>query len=124
MPFDRVRAEEQPGADLGVREPVTGETSDLRFLWGERLVRRDDAFAQRGSRGPQLATCALGERLGAEPAQHVVRDAQLSTGIAAAVLPAQPLAVAEPDAGEVHPDLGVAEALDRLLVQVVGHLPL
>src|SRR5450631_54764 len=39
VPLDGARAEEQLGADLRIRQPVTGEPGDLRLLRGE-LARR------------------------------------------------------------------------------------
>ncbi len=56
MPLDRARAEEQPGADLRIRTPVTGEPGYLRLLRGEltgrlgraRAVAADVAVITRG----------------------------------------------------------------------------
>src|ERR1700684_654820 len=36
--FDRAGADEQPGADLGIGEPVAGEPRDMRLLGGELIA--------------------------------------------------------------------------------------
>ncbi len=120
VPFDGVRADEELRADLGVRQPVTGQARDLRFLGGESGARLDGALAYRLAGGLELAPGAFRERLDPHVAEHLVRDAQLLACVEAAVLPAQPLAVEQPGAGVRHPDPGAAEPLDRLAVLSFG----
>src|SRR5690242_19354569 len=45
MPFDRARAQEQLGADLGVRAPIAGEARDLLLLRRELVARVVAALA-------------------------------------------------------------------------------
>ncbi|GGZ29537.1 hypothetical protein [Streptomyces poonensis] len=47
MPFHRARADEEPGADLGVGEALTHEPDDLALLGGELLGRGDYAEVVR-----------------------------------------------------------------------------
>ena len=56
----------------------------------------------------------------APTSEDLVRAAQLVAGVEAAPLAAQPLAVDQAGAGQVHPQAGTAEAIDRLVVQVLG----
>src|SRR5215217_6850061 len=75
--LDRTRADEQLGADLGVRIPVGGEARDLRLLVRQHVARfaRQPAHALAG--GEQLAPGTLGERLGPDAAETVVGRAKL-----------------------------------------------
>jgi hypothetical protein len=43
--LDGAAADEQPGADLGVRETVAGQERDLGLLSGELVAGLDGAFA-------------------------------------------------------------------------------
>ena len=56
--------------------------------------------------------------------QHLVGGAQLLARVDAPVLAAQPLAVEQMGAGELHADAGTAEAFDRLAVETVGDVAL
>ena len=47
---DRVLADEQPRADLGVREPIAGELRDLPLPAGEIVACLDGALARRLAR--------------------------------------------------------------------------
>src|SRR4051812_30685648 len=62
VPFDRTRAEEQPGADLRVGEAVACQTGDLVLLRREVVARLDGALAHLLPRCQELAAGALGER--------------------------------------------------------------
>src|ERR1700739_4957250 len=56
--LDGARRQEQPGADLGVREAVAGQLGDLGLL-GSQLEHRGDAALAGGlAGGPQLAAGA------------------------------------------------------------------
>src|SRR5438105_4147271 len=122
--LDRARADEQPGADLRIREPVAGEPRDLGLLGGELVARLDGAFAGRLAGGQELAPGPLGEPLHAHRVQHLVGDAQLLARVDAAALAAQPLAVEQMRAGELHAHAGTAEACDRLAVVTLSDLTL
>ena len=74
--------------------------------------------------GEQLASGALGERLGAEPTEHLVCGAQLVTCVHAAALAPEPFAVQQPGTGELDADPGALQPLDRLTVKGVRVLPL
>jgi hypothetical protein len=79
-----VLADEQPLADVGVRETVAGETGDLSLLRGEFIAGLDTAFADLLAGGQQLALGAGGERLDLHRTEQLERGAQLSPGIPAA----------------------------------------
>src|SRR5918994_3345251 len=117
MPLDRARADEEPSADLGVREAVARETRDLVLLWRKVVAGLDHALARGRTGRSQLPRRALGERLDAHVGQHVVGFAQLAAGVHAAAGAAEPFAVHEMRAGQVHPALGSAEARDGVDVQ-------
>jgi deferrochelatase/peroxidase EfeB len=73
-----------------------------------RRMNPDGARAHRLAGGGQLAPGPLGERRQAHRVQHLVRRAQLDAGVGAAVVPAQPFAVQQVGAGQIHPDPGPA----------------
>src|SRR5271154_4863248 len=77
VPLDRARADEQLGADLRVRLPITGEPGDLRLLGCELLARLDSAVVDRLPGGQQLTASALRERLDAHRGAHLVGGTQL-----------------------------------------------
>lgn len=94
VPFHGVRAEEALCADLGVGESGTGQLCDLCFLAGQRGRGGTSPLLGHGlAGGPQLADGTFGERVGAESTEEGVPRTKLLTGIVAAVLPSQPLAV-------------------------------
>ena len=114
--LDRARADEEPRADLRVRESVACQLGDLRLLRASARraclgVRARDGLAG----GEQLAAGALRERRGTHGGEHLVGGAQLLAGIDAALLAAQPLAV---ERGARGPDRtrepAATEPLDRL----------
>ena len=91
----------------------------MRLLRREHVTRLDREPAHRLARGRQLATGALGERLGPEAREHLVRGAQLVTRVHAATLAPEPFAVEQTCTGEFHADPGAPEPLDRLTVEGV-----
>ena len=107
-------------ADLGVRMTLRSEAGDLRLLRGEHVARLDRALAYRLAGGRQLATSALGERLGPDVAEHLVGDTKLLARVEPAVLATQPLAVHEVGAGEMNNDAAARQPLDRLAVEGFG----
>ena len=72
--------------------------------------------------GPQLDAGPFGKRRGADRVEDLVRAAELIAGVTPAPLAAQPLAVEQVGAGQIHPQAGAAEAVDRLAVEVLGGL--
>src|SRR6266571_2913754 len=65
--LDGARADEQPGADLRVRQPVAGQPRDLGLLRGQLLVHGHGGPLAGGlTGGPQLALGPLGECLHAD----------------------------------------------------------
>src|SRR6478736_5578844 len=119
MPFDGARTEEQPRADLGIGESVARQPRDLVFLGCEVVAGLDDALAHPLTSCAQLPAGALGERLDAHVAQHLVCEAQMPACVHAATLAAQPLAVEEMRAGQVDAAAAGAEAGDRLPVELL-----
>src|SRR5215204_2562082 len=101
VPLDRARAEEEPCPDLGVRQAVASQPSDLPLLLGQVVARLDAALAHRLARRLQLAAGALRERLHADRGEQPVGGAELDAGVDATVLTAQRLAVEEMSAGEL-----------------------
>ena len=99
VPLHGARAEEQPRADLRVRQPVAGQPRDLPLLRGQLVARLDPALAHLLAGGQQLATGALGERLHPHLGEHPVRRPQLRARVDAPTLAAQPLAVEQVRAG-------------------------
>src|ERR1700720_274214 len=59
VPLHCARAEEELGADLGIRLPVRGYARDLRLLRGQVVERLNGALAHRLAGGLQLATRAV-----------------------------------------------------------------
>ena len=68
----------------------------------------------------QLSAGAVGERLGTDPAEDLVRETELMPRVDAPVLAAQPFAVQEVSPGEADDDPCGREAFDGLLVQRLG----
>ena len=60
--LDRARADEQPGADLRVREPIPGQPRDLDLLGGQLHGALDSALPGDLAGGGQLPAGPLGER--------------------------------------------------------------
>src|SRR6185437_13039039 len=85
VPFDRVRADEQPGPDLLIRQSVAGQPGDLFFLRGELVTRADRVLAGLLTAADQLAPGAFGEREGTDPGERLIGRVQLLSGIHAAV---------------------------------------
>jgi len=88
----RSGAEEEPRADLRIRQAIAGKPRDLEFLRGQILARLDGSLAHFLARGLKLVACALGESLHANRGELVVGGAELGTRVDPAMLAAQPLA--------------------------------
>ena len=117
MPLDGARAEKQLRTDLRVRPPVARQPRDMRLLRRQLIARLIDALADLLTRGQQLVPRPLGEPLRPHRQERLARDPQLLARIDAPALAAQPFPVEQPRAGELHPDAGSFEVLDRLAVR-------
>src|ERR1700691_5707624 len=124
-------ADKQPGADLRVGQPLTGQPRHLSLLRGQPVVGPGGPGGAGGRGGagaaglagrPQLARGPFGERLHAHLLQQPVGGAQLLPRVLPATLPAQPFAVQQVRAGQLSADPGPAQPLDRLPVGAVGGL--
>jgi hypothetical protein len=119
-----VGADEQPGADLRVGQPVPGQQRDLHFLRRQLLAgldgSRPGALAGGLPGGLQLPAGPFGEGFHPDLVEHAVRGAQLLPGVGPAVFAAQPLAVEQVRAGQLGAKPGAAEPVDRVGVQVIG----
>jgi hypothetical protein len=94
----------------------------VRLLCGECGDHVDASSARGLARGCQLASGLFGERRDAHVGQYLVCGAQVGAGIQAAALAAQPSAIEQVSAGELGAEPGAAEAVDRLVVQILGSL--
>jgi hypothetical protein len=108
----------------GLDRPSPASRGDLGLPGGELGGGTGRAFAYSLGGGTQLARGSFSESVSSHGDEHLVCGAQLLAGIGAPVLAAQPVAVEQMSAGEVHPGVGAAEAVDRLAVQVLGGLAL
>src|SRR3954466_13414235 len=120
MPLHGAWAEEEPGADLGVRQALPDQPDDLRLLSGELGARLDAALAGDLAGGAQLAGSALGEPLHAHPGEQRVRCAQLLPSVQPTTPTAQPLAVDEVGARQPAAEPGPAQPVDRLPIGALG----
>src|SRR3954447_17252669 len=115
--LDGAGADEQLGADLRVRLPVARHAGDLGLLGREDVAGLRCAPGRGLAGGQQLAAGALGERLGPDSVEVVVRGSKLLARVDAPVLATQPFAVGELRAGEVDHATAACEALARLAVE-------
>jgi hypothetical protein len=111
--LDGARADEQPCADLRIREAVRGEPGDLGLLGGQPVA---GALARRRAGRVQLALGPRGERMNAHPGEHGMGGAQVVARIGAAPLAPQPLAVEEVGTCELDAQSRASEPGDRLAV--------
>ena len=113
--LDRAGADEQPGADLRVGQPLAGQPGDLGLLAGQLLIASGGGALAGGlASGPQLAPGPVGERVHPHGLEHVVGGAQLLARLHAAAPPTQPFPEKQMGAREFCADAGLAEARDRL----------
>jgi hypothetical protein len=118
--FDRARAHEQLGGDLGVGQAIPSEPANLGLPGGELGGGLGGSFADPLAGGRQLARGAVGECLHSERREQLVSAAQLLARIEPTVPPPQPFAVQEVGAGERHAHATSAEPADRLAVKALG----
>src|SRR3954454_2529957 len=120
MPLHRARAEEEPDADVRIREALAGQTRDLPLLGGENVAGLDGPLAHVLAGRKQLTPGPLGECLHPDRRELVVGGTELDTRVAAAILAAQPLPVEQLSPGELGTQAGAAQPLDRLAIQALG----
>src|SRR4051794_2013375 len=124
VPFDGAGAEEELGADLGIRPAVAGELGDVLLLGSELVAGVVAALSDLLAGGQQLVPRTLGESLRAHREQRLARDPQLLARIDAPSLTAQPLPIEQARACELDSDARAGEAIDRLAVQALGGISL
>jgi hypothetical protein len=115
-------ADKQLRGDLRVGGALAGQAGDQRFLRGQGIGRLGGLLPGVPAGRPELGARPFGKRRGADRVEDLVRAAELIAGVAPAPLAALPLAVDQVGAGQVHPQPGTAEAVDRLAVQVAPSL--
>ena len=95
MPFDGARAEEEPAADLSIREPLLHELRDLQLLTRELRSKALDVPAPFAD--PVVADSSRRARsanaLETHGLERVVRDLQLIAGVALSPSATQPFAI-------------------------------
>jgi hypothetical protein len=120
--FDAARADEQPGADLRVGEPLAGEPRDLRVLRRETFLASDGPSGDSLTRGRQLALGAAGGSLDPHRREHGACRPKLVAALRPAALGVQPLPADEMRAGELDADACAPQAFDRVSVEALGDL--
>jgi hypothetical protein len=109
--IDRARADEQLCGDVLVRCTLGRAAGDLCFLGDQVVACLGGAFAGVLAGSLELDPSAFGERLHAEPAEQLVGAAQL-LAVQPPFLAAQPFAVEEVGAGELHDGLVTSETTE------------
>src|SRR3984885_11716675 len=112
VPLDRAWADEQLGADLGVRTPFTSKSGYLGLLAGQLVESLDVPFAYGLARSQQLAASALAEPLGTYTSEHVVGRTQLHTRVDATAGTAKPFAIDKMRTGELDPNESPGQPFD------------
>src|SRR5258708_8252618 len=108
------RAEDQPGADFRVGQPVAGQPGDLGLPCGQLNRGGGGAGAGGLAGGPQLGPGSFGACFHAHRFQHAMGGAQLLPSGGAAALPAQPFPVPPVGGGQRGQGTGPPEAGYRL----------
>ena len=75
MPFDSAWAEEQPRADLWVRQSLACQLRDMPLLCRQFVTRLGAALSHVLAGGHQLLAGALGERVHPDRCEHRMRFA-------------------------------------------------
>ncbi len=94
----------------------------MQFLRREVGARVVAAPADSLAGGQELVAGALGEAVRAHRLERVVRPAQLATRVETPAHPPEPLAVAQPGAGQVRRHARPFEIRDRPTVELLGQL--
>src|SRR3954463_13479171 len=90
---DRPVRQEQPLADLAVREPSGGELGDLQLLRGQLVARLGCPPPAPLAGCPQLASCLVAPWRASEGVKRVARGTQDRTRFRDVTLPPEPLTV-------------------------------
>src|SRR4051794_32938699 len=101
MPFNGARAEEEPGADVGVREALASQARDQSLLGGEDVAGRNGPRTHFLPSCKQLTPGPLGECLHSDRHELVVGGTELVTCVDPAVLAAQPLPIEQMRPGKL-----------------------
>src|SRR5262245_50799452 len=102
MPLDRAGADEELGTDLRVRAAGDREARNVLLVRREVVAGVVATLADRRAGREQLVARAFGETMRADRAEHLMRDPQLLARVRSAAFAAQPLAVEQMAAGELH----------------------
>jgi hypothetical protein len=102
----RARTDEEPDADLRVREPVARELRDLSLLRGELAASFHRALANRLAGREALATGALGKRF-----REVVDDLEAAREVVLARIPAGSSVMT--NTSVTLEETGIADAIDN-----------
>src|SRR5690349_6206893 len=116
MPLDGSGADEELGADLGVRQAPDGEARDVLLLRRELIAGVVSALADCLAGRKQLVLGAPREPFGADLVEHLMCRAQLLARVRSALLAPQPLAVEQVPASELESQPRASETRDRLAV--------
>jgi hypothetical protein len=106
MVFDCPRADEELGADLGIRQAVAGKPGDLLLLRRELAACFDVASSNLLTRRYQLPAGTLGERLHADRHERVMGCTHLLARLEASTAAPQPLSKEQPGASELRAEPG------------------
>jgi hypothetical protein len=120
VPLDGAGTEEEPRTDLRVRQAVASEPGDVPLLRSQFVTRLVGPPADLLARGQQLLARALGERVDSHRRELIVGGAELGARVDSAILAAQPLAVEQVRARQVHAHLGSSEVVECLPIQPLG----
>src|SRR4029077_7643698 len=116
----RLAADEQLGGDVLVGLSVARHPCDPRLVRGELTPRLVGTLAGGLRVVQHLSLGALRKRLSTHFHEARMRGSELFACIDAAPASAQPFAVEQMRASEVEGDPTVAQAVDRLAVEVLG----
>ena len=115
-------ADEQLRTDLLIRQTVTGQSCDLRLLGRQLITRADRLLASLLSCSNQFSASPFGERLRTHSGEHLIGAGEVLTGVDATLHAAQPFAVAQAGASEVHDDASALQAFDGFGEKAVREL--
>ena len=111
VPLDRAWTQEQPRANLRIRQTFADEADYLKLLWRERVAGFDASLAYRFASRQQLAPRSLGERTYASVVEGRMCLAKLLAGVQAPTGTTQPLAVDQACAADLGGKSCAAQAL-------------
>ena len=124
VPLHCARAQEKPGADLRIREPVQSQLSDLELLGSELISRFGRARTQMLAGSHRLALGALGKCDHPARSKHLMGGTEVRACLDPAPLAAQPLAVDELSTRKPSLQTRSAQVFDRGPIEAIGRLAL